>query len=686
MIARRAFLMTCLLSGLSWSACDDETDRLREQGCDASEEWADGEDGGSGIGVGGHLAAHAEHIISFGAPHVYDERSPRNGDAGLSGDSDTADPLEGLVRREDAGGAAPTGGEDAGTVTAGMLDRLPLLSPPVVTGERSAGHPHPIWVWDRVPGAAAFRCRVDEGPWSVMAGDVATYRSTAPLEEGRHLFEVQVSSSSGGWSESGTFVTTVEYFEKAGFWNGVKRTVPETPTGHLTGVACHNCYLDCGVDSADSLSQTLTLLHAAQSAEADLLELDVKVESGTWYVDHNDDGGVNGAFLESVLDDSALVFGDEMLFIELKETAPTESDIRTLLRMLFSRGYAVNGRPVFIRSFHHTAQGVWLTRGILERGDFPLNAPYVRLSVLFAESFAPTTDDYYAAIDEVVAGGAHFVELDYRSADLFSLIGHARSLGVGVALWTVAEPMGEVHCASLRNEADILITDYPVDHCCNAVEEEVGLLYLNAGDLAITATEIPYFGMGGSAWPLDMTPPFAPSLEEDPSGTLLRFDASRQQHLDFYDADNEVDGGYLAALSAAFDDFDLQPLERRPIFNKAGAGGFAFELFRSESGKDTVLRFGVDVAGASAYATYPTAHLKPTQFYWLVGVYDGEGAVQLWVNSRLDGTTSSPVLAGGVTLSDDPVVLGADLMSVPEVPKYFSGRVRLAELLRWWKH
>ncbi len=242
-------------------------------------------------------------------------------------------------------------------------DCVPSPDAPEVRGEASAGHPHPIWLWNLPVGVTGFRFRLNQGAWEEAAPDATSYTSVAPLEPGAHLFEVQAIDSSGQTSASGAFETVVEYFERPGYWNGVARDLARSPLGNEAAISAHNCYFPLA-DPLMSIDATFFMVHEAIAGGADLIELDIKEEGGVIHVDHDDDGDPDGAHLGDVLDDPVLQAGDQILFIEIKEQEPTEAFIADLLDLLNARRehYARNGRPVVLRVFHPKQENISLAR------------------------------------------------------------------------------------------------------------------------------------------------------------------------------------------------------------------------------------------------------------------------------------------------------------------------------------
>src|SRR4051794_23711729 len=149
-----------------------------------------------------------------------------------------------------------------------------------------------------------------------------------------------------------TLLSTPVSAATTAFWSGSARGLARSPLGNVAAVSCHNCYVDSsGNTAAVNLANTLSKLHRAQADGADMLELDVKYESGVTYVTHSDDTATNVAKLSNVLDDAALKNGDQILVVEIKETSFSTALVSDVLKTIADRGYARSGRPVLIKAF-----------------------------------------------------------------------------------------------------------------------------------------------------------------------------------------------------------------------------------------------------------------------------------------------------------------------------------------------
>ncbi|RKH65874.1 hypothetical protein [Corallococcus llansteffanensis] len=480
-----------------------------------------------------------------------------------------------------------------------------------------------------------------------------------------------------------------------GYWAGVTKAFPRTPTGHVVGICRHNAYVDTESTSALNLSKTTAKLKLAIDANADLLEFDVKEEGGRVYVDHDDNGLTNGALLASVLDSAQLKADDSVLYIELKETSTHTSLARQVLDTLRARRtwYAREGRPVVLRSFHSRRANLDAVKALLP--EYPELSPYLRLHVLFSENQTTDMVAYHGLIRNAATQGWHGIEFPYTDANILSKIAYAKSLGLSVSLWTLPASYGEVFLSNLRDEVDAFIVEYDVAKARAVVSDANQLLYLNVWDQPAGATSVRYHRGGTTAYTVPVNVPGAPTTRtdatgEDRHGTSLVFAAASAQSLPFYDADTAAGQGYFVSAYLNLDDL----LTTCPggassctmaLLNKAESGGFGLELFRSSTGS-RVLRFGVHVGGGYQYATLPLDGLNGSNGYLVTGCYDGDGKVRLWVDNDAAGTTPSDTLTGGVLNTNVPVMGGADPQATGAPRFFLSAKVQMLQVLRWAAH
>jgi hypothetical protein len=392
------------------------------------------------------------------------------------------------------------------------------------------------------------------------------------------------------------------------------------------------------------------------------------------------------------LADTGLKTGNQLLFIEFKETAPTEAFVQSVLDQLAAEGYGVAGRPVVLRAFDSLRDNLLIARKLLAR---PVHANTLRNHVRLHVLFPPSEGSNIAGLQTKIATsrqrGFHGVEFEYRTRNLFGGISYATSLGMGTSLWTIPVSMGEAFVSALRDEVDALTVDYPVAKARAVVEDDNGLIYLNVWDQPASGGSMTWFRSSHSATgQLPVNVPGAPTTEslgagEDRFGTSLIFDATASQSSTFYDADSALSSGYFVAAVVNFDVLSLPDGETQSVLGKANSGGFALELYNPAGAGDTILRFGVFVDGAYRYATYPASNLDGSDSYFVIGAYDGNGSVRLWVNNSTAGTTASGPYSSGVVQNDVPVLLGADPQEGPS-RFYFSGKVQLVLVQNWSGH
>jgi len=477
-------------------------------------------------------------------------------------------------------------------------------------------------------------------------------------------------------------------FKQSFYWDGANRSLATSPLGNIAAISAHNCYT-VSTNPSSSLSATLVKIHDAQAKGADLIELDVKYEGGTIYVDHDDDGGTEGAYLSQVLFDSALMAGNQILFIESKEKTPDTTYITVLLNLLSEYDYARMGRPVVIRAFHSIRQNLEMTRDVLDAPPYWHIRPWVKLSELFSKDQVTNIAQFQQLILDSKNDQFHGVEFHYQDRNIFGKLTYARNLGLGINVWTIPASVGEVFVADLREEVDAITVDYPLDKARQVVEDNNVLIYMNAWnqDGAGNVVEwIDEFGFTNQS-PVNTTnaPDFNTwATGEDLYGGVLTFHAASQEIIRYYDADNDPGEGFFVTAVVNFDDLTIADGDTMAILNKSDAAGFALELFNPVGSVETVLRFGVYVGGY-VYATYPASYLNLDDSYFLTGAYDGDGGIWLWINNTHDNVTNGSA-TGGVAQNDSPVLLGADPQGAQSSRFHFSGKIQQACVLRWGAH
>jgi len=578
---------------------------------------------------------------------------------------------------------------DTGDEALPLDGRAPPPGTPDVQGEPSAGHPHPTWLWILPDGALSSRIRLDGGSWEEMAPETISYTAPTPLESGVHLFEVQAVGDDGQVSIPGAFETIIEKFERPGYWNGVARDPAQSPLGNLAAISAHNCYL-AFVDPPTSLLATRTMIQEAVDGGADLIELDIKSEGDEIVVDHDDDGTVDGALLADVLALPELRDGDQILFLEIKETQPTEAFVADLLDLLDARRehYARNGRPVVLRTFLSRLENVALARQLLEAGAYPLIEHYVRLSVLFGNNDFPVLSTFQEKIAQVATDGYGMVEFQYQDRNLLGKLSYARSLGLGTNVWTVPVSMGAVFTTALREEVDAITTDLSVAAARAAVEADNVLVYLGARDQPPGDDVVTWHQAGGDVAQAGINGPGQPSgaawgTGEGLFGTVLDFHPSASEFLPFYDADCSPDGGVLVTAAVRFDRLTLEDGETMCVLAKSDMAGWTLELDDPPGVGGVMLRFGVFVDGLYRYASVPADWvLNEADGFFLIGAYDGDGQVRLWVDND-DESVVGDDASGGVVNNDSLVLLGADPHGDAAPRFHFDGAVQQAAVLRW---
>lgn len=461
----------------------------------------------------------------------------------------------------------------------------------------------------------------------------------------------------------------------AGYWDGVNRDVPVSPLGNKIAMSCHNCY---GTNTAT----TTTEVAKAISRGFDLVELDLVTHGGTVYVNHNDDGVVHGTF-DATLNNAALLASDLMLFIEIKEdyssAAISDAFMTAVLRTVRDKGYATAGRPVFLRAFMNGRQNHLIrAKALLAATEFNGIRAHIKFHTLI-ESSIP------ANIRATKSLGFHGVELNYKTKSLYGALMQAKMLGLGAGVYTAPSSMGELYISAMREDMDFLTTDYdrassPAASSARAlVQESTSLLHMNTA--MQTAYPLTYKRAAASPNSSVSSSSTTPALEvlgvaadEDRVGGSMVFTGT--QYIATYDADNAPSTGFLVSAVVNFD--DLTSGVTQTLIAKSDAGGFALEL------AGTVLRFGVYVNGAYSYASVPVSELNGTDSFFIVGAYDGSGAVRLWLNNIQK--TASASVTGGVVQNNSAIVIGADPQGAGTPRFHFKGKIQQVMVQKWRGH
>jgi glycerophosphoryl diester phosphodiesterase len=432
-------------------------------------------------------------------------------------------------------------------------------------------------------------------------------------------------------------------------WDHVDRAIATTPAGHQTAVACHNCYVE-GTDSSDSLTGTLAAIHAAQGLGADLIELDVKAQAGVWHLEHEDIGYDTGALLSEVLADSALLAGDQLLFIEFKETEPDPTEAAALLDLVVDAGYGVEGRPVIFRAFIDEREPILDYLRTAAETSHPDVLPHLRFHVLFQVFSAFDVTGFQDLVDDAVAAGRDGVELHVGTPGLPGVLTYARALDLTTAAWTFSETNGTRVCSGMRDLIDIAITESPLDECRAAIGADNSMAQLDVwdeeagGDLDGVSLE----AVTGAPW-----------------GTVLSYTGSESTDLGTHDA-----SGFLLSAMLQLGDLDLAVDATMPI-----VGNDVARLFLRGTDAGTELVLAAKVGGTEAEAVAASSRLNTSGGTFVLG-YLEDGALRLTVNQTGTGVVDAEGLTGSLDTSAAPWTLGAD----PAGTAHFVGKVQFVSI------
>lgn len=476
------------------------------------------------------------------------------------------------------------------------------------------------------------------------------------------------------------------------WWNNVTQEIATTPYGHKTAINCHNCYdrSKKTLTNEEHYRNTLSIIHKARQNGADLIELDIVEVDEVVRISRRDGDDIIGADFKKILEDEALREASQMLFIEIKE----EKDARKrfmwyVLNDIKNLGYAKKGRPVVLRCFEHEERFKYLEEAQqLVNSYFSRMKAHVKFSALINPSFADDPADFQARIKKAADKGFHIVELNYNTKNLLSHIAYAKQLGLGVALWSIPEKVGNIFLTALRDEVDIFSVSYDVQKARDIVEDKNTLFYLNAYHQDYQqGGQLTYFEKTATPYQLPLNHRNIPTMEHPMLGKMdfgstLTFKNEDIQFLQSQPYSNPAKKGVLAAVVVKFDNLDLKDGERQVIMEKSLENDFVLELINPDGNLPVLLRFGVKVGRQVFYSFYPAEKLNEEESYLLVGAYDADGSVELWINQETTDVRMAHT-RGGIQTKESPIVLGN---GAENKNAGFAGKIQLAVVQIWEQH
>ena len=466
----------------------------------------------------------------------------------------------------------------------------------------------------------------------------------------------------------------------ADFWAGSSRNLSLSALGNKVAVACHNCYSPD--DSNVTLSQALQQIHQGQAADADLIEIDLVAHNGSWVVSH----GTNiGPDYNDVFSDNTFRNGSAIPFIEIKTNFSQQAYADMLVNTINTYGYLNTGDLVIIRSFHSAALDKIAIA--LENID-SARSSRVRLSRLYQNKTYSSLLDWQKNIIEM-SNKYHMVEFNSKTKNLVSLIELAKAKGLGINLWTIRD-YAEVFAAAYRDSVDALTIDSGsgrsrednIRLAKSVVTDNTNLLYFNMAKQNFNQTDhLHFYDRNHSMYQYRHSSnspewEWLENIGEDRYGGSLVLNKNDAEYIRFYDRDNNTSEGYFIYAVVNFDSFSTNTTQA--IVNKSDSGGFALELNGGS------LRFGVHVEGSYHYVTHPLSALNGTDAYQIIGAYDGNGGVRMWVDGNEVG--SPPNISGTVTPNNSPIVVGADPQGPDNQRFFFSGKIQTVSVQSWGHH
>ncbi|ESP93459.1 hypothetical protein [Pseudoalteromonas luteoviolacea] len=498
-----------------------------------------------------------------------------------------------------------------------------------------------------------------------------------------------------------------------------------TPLGNKVAVSCHNCY-NGPWNQIYNLGQANSKINKALSNGANLIELDLAYNtnnSPNICVSHE---GVEANLckspqpsLEGILSNSTLKRSKASLFIEITRiTAEDEQNFTTefLDTLLKYPEYAASHRPIYFRAFQNKLGYLTKIQNELNNNHrYASIRNHVRFSVLYIDrnwGGAGSIKALQQQIKKQIAdNNFHIAEFNFQMKDLLSATRYSKSLGLDVGIFTIPQRFGDAMTAALRNEVDQITTEYRVDLTRDVIEEKNQIAYLNAADCqsqSDSQVSYSYNYLGGKNTVNELVN--IPATSSSYGTPALWFDSSGEDRfscsLDFRsnqnlssralslgNRSNALGEGFLVTANVNFDKLNTLPEGTMAIVNKAQSGGFALEL--AKQGSQVKVRFGVHINGAYRYKSYDVnntgirganSELNLTDAYFLVGAYDGNGGVYLWIDNQQSGHITS--YNGTVTRHNEDILIGAD--PEPSAAKdarfFFDGLIQQVSVLAWDDH
>lgn len=490
-----------------------------------------------------------------------------------------------------------------------------------------------------------------------------------------------------------------------GVFRGVSRELTTTALGHPAAVSCHNCYAGSG-NAPLSLAAANARIAKAVAEGADFIELDVIEVGGLLYASHSDVAAKGSLpLLTDLLAAPALRDTDTLLVIEVKEADADPllfaDALLSALSTQSTRAQVVReGRPLFLKSFNTKLAYLLALKN--KASEWPSLTPYLRYYLLHS-GLASLSELQQELEEQAVENGLDGIDLFFRTPHLAAISGYMRSLGLGVGVWTVPGPaLGELGMLALREQADVITTDLPLDRARALVEAQNVRTHFDARDLA-AAADLTVFSVTpfSASKQQVLLEPSAPILERGAVGDVmfggaLRF--AQDKALTLPPPGPSSSPGFVVSALVRFNSLTLLPNQTMPILAQLDEGAFRFELARGEAG-GTELRFGVNVDGAFRYRSRSVAGdasascdglanvafvpaLDTEHAYLLTGVYTPEGRVLLFINLQCAGVTA-PVQMGNLKSSQAGVRLGRPLGLEDERVVAFDGSVQRIDVLDW---
>ncbi len=520
----------------------------------------------------------------------------------------------------------------------------------------------------------------------------------------RNSSQVLPTSYSLSSSSSGKRTATTPQW-----WSKVSSRFKKTPLGHPVAVSCHNCYRDTINGKDLSLEEANEKIDDAIQNGANLIEIDLAFDNEQVLCAYHGnpsacdvDGGNSAPRFGDLLDNEVFQDSQALLFIEVKETTSSVSEqeefARTMLDEIVRHGdtYLNDERPVIFFGRTTNIAVMKTLYQVANEDAYREYRDFMKFGLLFYSTSRSEIESYVNDPDFQM----DLIDFDYTIKDVMMLTDLAQSLGLVVGYFTFYSPL---YMAALREEADIITTEYVITKTFEVIEENNVMAFVDVSNCGSQRdkTISNFYSVkrkkifrNPKEMILDLADMAMPTLMDgnDESGYVdcyLSFDSNNQNLVNLGRRDPLEDQGVLVSAYVSFEDLTDIPEGATVIVGNGSDGGFSLELVRESD--ETILRFGAHINGKFVYDSVSVAETGISEFgslsthtpYLIMGGYDGGGGVYILVNNRYNSSVKRSNYYSDITSSSYPILIGAQSLSKKKAQYYFSGLVQKVMVLSW---